>query len=407
MQRNILTLILLLLAVSVGWGLTLDEAVTRAMDSNPALMSARQEWEAALVEKTRVTSLPDPMIELGFGSSGMAFEGSMEMAGLVQMIPFPTKITSARSKADMNARAAEARYAARKRQITRDVKHAYVSLLLISETIKIYEENLADVRLLETVTRQRYEVGRVMQHDVIKVELERLLLENNIQILKQDDLVSASVRLKTLLGLDRGERLSDLQKPDIRQASIDPEDVRSPGAGQSPEVAARGYQLETAMRDLSLARMEWIPDLRLKLFREEMDMIMGRQKSRGIMFSLNVPIWAWRNKAAIGKGRLLIQKAEADLEATEDAVEAALEEAVAAFAAARASYDLYETAIVPDAELAYASARSGYETGRMDILSVISAQRGLREANLSRLRMWARLAMDLAEIERITGTAYY
>ncbi len=75
MERIVLTALLLSLVASTGLGLTLDEAVTRAITENPVLIGAEREWKAAEKEKTRVTSLPDPMIEFGFGQSRRDFDG--------------------------------------------------------------------------------------------------------------------------------------------------------------------------------------------------------------------------------------------------------------------------------------------------------------------------------------------
>jgi cobalt-zinc-cadmium efflux system outer membrane protein len=407
MKRVVPVAILLSLVASIGFGLTLEEAVTRAIENNPALRSAMRDWEAAESEKTRVTALPDPMVELGVGQTLKDYDGSMQSIGIVQPVPFPAKIVRARSRADMAARAAEAGYASRRRQIARDVKVAYVDLILITETIDIYEEDLVDIGILENATRQKYEVGRAMQHDLVKAQLEALILQNNIQILKQDDLVEAAVGLRTLLNLDEDDSVGNLEKPDIEFSKLDLDALRSIGTAESPEVEARSYRLEAARRDLSLAKMQWIPDFRVRVFKEEMDMLMGRHQARGIMLSLNVPVWAWSNNAAIDKKRYLREAAEADLEAKQDAVELALERAVASVTAARESYNLYQDSIIPEANLAYSSARTAYETGKMDVLSVISAQRALREARLSQLRVWNKLARGLAEIERITGRRFY
>ena len=109
MRTGLLTTLLIMSMLSFGVGLTLDEAVEKALSDNPALMSAFHRWEAAKLERTRVTGVPDPMIEFGFGSSGPDLDGEMEMIGISQMVPFPTKIIKSRSKADAAGMAAKLR----------------------------------------------------------------------------------------------------------------------------------------------------------------------------------------------------------------------------------------------------------------------------------------------------------
>jgi cobalt-zinc-cadmium efflux system outer membrane protein len=399
--------VLLMAFWHLGWGLTLDQAIETALIENPRLKSAHKAWEASQSERTRVSALPDPVVEMGYGSSGRSFDGTMEMIGISQMIPFPTKIIGQRSKATLAGMAAEVAYLAGEKEVVKEVKDTYVDLYLLRQTIAIYEQDLADALLVEEVARLRYEVGRATQHDLIKAQLEAHLMRNQIQVLRQDDLVSVSYRLKTLLNLDRKENMDELSKPAIPIHEIDINQIRSVGTVMSPQVKFRTYLAEVARQDLSLAKMTWIPDLKFRVFREEMDMVMGRNKVRGVMFSFNVPLWAWGNQSDVEKRGYILEQAVYQLEAAQDAANLGLEQALASFYSGRESLDLYAGTLIPEAELAYASARSAYETGEVDILTLISAQRTLRDARLSHLRLWAELAKDLAEIERITGRRFY
>jgi cobalt-zinc-cadmium efflux system outer membrane protein len=407
-MRKILAMSLLLVSVAAPCaGLTLEAAIDMAVKDNPTLAGAMRQWEAAKLEKTLVSSLPDPMLELGFGSSGSDFEGTMQMIGVSQKIPFPAKILKARSRADRLSLAAEAAYESRMRQIVKQVKSAYMDLVLLEETVRIYEANLTDAELLEEAIRRRYEVGRASQHDLVKMQIEVLLLEDQMRVLRENDLVNAGAALRQLLGLDQTDALGDPEGPDIDVAGIRTDEIRRYPVDQSPELAMHGYRLDAARQDLGLARMDWIPDLNLRLFREEMDMVMGRNKRRGIALGINVPIWAWRTTAKTGAKRTMLAKADSDLEAATDGLGASLEQAIASFESARKSFDLFEHSVIPEAELALASAMTAYETGKIDVLSLLSAQRSLRDLRLSRLRLWTRLAKDLAEIERITGRRLY
>jgi cobalt-zinc-cadmium efflux system outer membrane protein len=407
MRKSLIVVPVVLSIFSVSFGLTLDEAVDRAIQDNPALAGFLYQWEAAKEEKTRVSSLPDPAIEFAFGQSGADFDGDLQTIGISQKIPFPAKITTSRARAEAMGLAAEARFLNEQLKIVNRVKHAYADLLLVDEMIGIYREDLSDARLLEDAIRRRYEVGKATQHDLIKAQIEAHLVENQIDILEGDNRVRETARLRTLLNMDHDESFGDLQKPRIDFAEIDAAAIKMGGVTDSPELQASDQQIKLADRDVSLAKMEWIPDLMLRFFRDERDMMMGRNKARGVMVSLNVPLWWWSNGAEVGKKKSLVYRARAEREATEDALALGLEERVASFTAARGSYVLFRDVIIPEAELAYTSAQVGYEMGEIDVLSLISAQRSLREARLSQLRLWTKLAKDVAEIERLTGLALY
>jgi outer membrane protein TolC len=226
-------------------------------------------------------------------------------------------------------------------------------------------------------------------------------------VFKEDDLVEAGAELKRLINMDQAESLGDVGRPDIDFSGVMIEELRMSGIDDAPEVVMLDRRYAAAQHDLSLARMDWIPDLKLRLFMEEMDMAMGRHKTRGAMVAVNVPVWAWRNRAKIDGKQSMLRQADFDLEAAADMVEQSLEKTLASFESTRKSYDLFENSVIPEAELAYTSAVSAYETGKVDILSLLSSQRALREARLAHLKLWAKLVKDLAEIERITGRRFY
>jgi cobalt-zinc-cadmium efflux system outer membrane protein len=407
MKRLALITSVVVLSVCRAWPLTLDGAVERALKANPNLAATELARASYLAEGRAAAALPDPTIEFGFGSSGSTLDGDMRMVGVSQKIPFPLKLLRLRSRSRTAGLAEESRLASLRREIVSRVKQTYMDLVLIDETLRFYEEDLADVRVFEAAVRRRYEVGKAMQHEVVRAQLEVLMIENAIATTRLGDLPKARARMRMLLNLGPDEHLGDLPRPEIRVADIDLGGVRSLGTAGSPEVTLEARSVELADHDLSLARLDWLPDLRLRFFSEEMDMIMGRNKTRGFMVAANLPIWGWRNKALVDKRRLMLAGARSKLEAKQDVVRLELEQAVAALEAKQASLRLYEDAITPEARLAYISTKAAYETGKTDLSVLITAQRALRDARLSHLRLWAGLAKDLAEIERITGQHYF
>ena len=407
MKRLALITSVMVLSAYRAWPLTLDGAIERALKANPTLAATELVRASYLAEGKVASGLPDPTVEVGFGSSGSSLDGQMRMVGVSQKIPFPLKLLRLRSRSQAAALAEEARLAALTREIVSRVKQTYMDLVLIDETLKLYEEDLAAVRVFHASVRRRYEVGKAMQYEVVRAQLEALMVENAIATTRLGDLAKAKARMRMLLNLTPEEPIGDPERPEISIADIDPDTIRSLGTIGSPEVTLVARSVELADYDLSLARLDWVPDLAVKFFAEEMDMLMGRHKTRGLMVAANLPVWGWRNKALVDKRRLILAGARSKLEAKQDAVRFDLEQAIASLEAKRASLVLYEDAITPEARLAYTSTRTAYETGKTDLSAVVNAQRALRDARLAHLRLWVGLAKDLAEIERITGQHFF
>jgi cobalt-zinc-cadmium efflux system outer membrane protein len=407
MTRTVVFLLLLTTAAGPGFAITLDEAVEQALRGNPGLEAARAEWQAAETRKTQVTTLPDPTVEFTFGSSGAEYEGELRSIAIGQALPFPAKVLKARSKAKIMELAAGTHYGNVERNLVESVRRAYIDLAVTDEKIGIYRDDLSDAQVLLEAIRQSYEVGRAGQHDLVKAQVEVLLIENRLDVLANDDRVAAAERLKALVGLDRSEALGPVVLPRLDFARVDTAAVRAAGVEGAPELETRAYLADAAGEDVGLARMEWIPDFKLRLFQDERDMAMGRNKARGVMLSANLPLWGWRTRALVNEKNASLVRQRSELEAARDALEARLAAGLASFASRLDSYVLFDKSVIPQAELAYLSAMAAYETGKVDILSVIAAQRTLREAKLTRLDLWAGMAKTLAEMETITGLEFY
>ena len=59
--------------------------------------------------------------------------------------------------------------------------------------------------------------------------------------------------------------------------------------------------------------------------------------------------------------------------------------------------------LLPQAELTFKAALSGYETGKVDFATLLDAQRQIRQAKLNQIKSRAEAQVRLAEIERILG----
>ena len=61
------------------------------------------------------------------------------------------------------------------------------------------------------------------------------------------------------------------------------------------------------------------------------------------------------------------------------------------------------TSLLPQAELTFKAALTGYETGKVDFATLLDAQRQIRQAKLNQIKSRAEAQVRLAEIERILG----
>lgn len=397
----------LILLAGVARGMTLGEAVKHALAHNPEVAGAHEKYMAAARAESEIGWVPDPVLALGYKSGGYMANESMRTLMIDQPIPFPTKTSGRKSRAGLMAMAEQAGYRSQVRKTVKAVKAAYIDLLLVDATIDIYEEDLDDALAVLESARRKYETGAAPYHDLAGSRVNALLAENDLETLREDDRVEAYAALRAVLGMSAREAPGDLVMPEIpvmevRVESLDVYDTR-----RSPEVSEYRYKLEALDEDVSLARQRYIPDLRLRYWTERKESDMGEIYTNGFMVFLNLPVWFWNTEAARDAAGHRYGAAESRLRAGVDRVTRDLEAALAAFAATRGRLGLVEEEIIPEAEASYVSAMTAYENGGMDLAGLVAARDVLRNARLSRVRLWAKAAKELAEIERLTGLTFY
>ena len=64
---------------------------------------------------------------------------------------------------------------------------------------------------------------------------------------------------------------------------------------------------------------------------------------------------------------------------------------------------LYKTALVPQAEQAFEAARTGYETGKVDFLNWLDAERILLQTRLAHYKTIVDYQKSIAYLERVVG----
>jgi cobalt-zinc-cadmium efflux system outer membrane protein len=387
--------------------MTLGDAVDRAIERNPAVRASYQAYESALSKEREIPWLQDPVITLGYQEGGWMPDESMKMLMLDQPIPFPTKTSGSKSRARLLGRVEEARYMSAKRKTVKNVKSAYINLLLVQETISIYEENLDDALMEKESARQQYETGAAPYHDMVRTRVDALLAENDLETLRSEDLVEATANLRAVLDMEDDEEIGEIELPAVPIMSVSVESLETFMPSRSPELDEFRLKAAAAGEELSIARQRYIPDLRLRLFTDRMESDVGEADRKGIMVLFNLPLWFWNTEAAKDAKTHSLGAAESVVRSEENRIGAELEAGVAAFRAARERLSLLEDDIIPEAELSYTSAVTAYESGSMDLAGLMSSRQVLRDARLSRIRLWARAAVELAEIERLTGLVFY
>lgn len=413
MKRALVPLLLFLLALALGAsGASAEEApglgalLDEARSNNPGIRALKERARAFEARALAEGTLDDPVlaVEMEGLDSGRPLAVSPGDAvttryRLSQALPFPGKLSLRKKIAMREADAVRAESASRELEVLEAVKMSYFEYSFLGESIRITGEVRKLLQGMSAIAEAKYATGQVSQQDVIRTNMEITILTNEIISLDAERGVVAA-RIKSLLGRPQSsefEAAGDLSRERIE---LDTDRLIGMAWAENPEIRSALAVAEAGEFSADLARKNYYPDFMLGV--EPMQR-GGRFDEFGVMFQVNIPIWR-------GKYDNLLRSAEAAADsarsmAASEKNDKALEVKSAALrveAAAR-TLTLFETGLVPQAELSFESALRNYQAGKIDFLALLDTERELKRVRIEYAGTLAGYRKLVAALERVVG----
>jgi len=160
---------------------SLRDLTSEVMKNNPEIVAAQKGYEAARQKPTQESSLPDPMVSLGYTSIGKPLPGfglgtePTANIGVMysQEIPYPGKLKLRGEIASKEADASFQQYEAVQLSVVSRLKQAYYRLQYTYAASDLLKRNRDLLNKLVSVTEDRYSVGKAAQQDVLKAQTQR------------------------------------------------------------------------------------------------------------------------------------------------------------------------------------------------------------------------------------------
>jgi outer membrane protein TolC len=308
---------------------------------------------------------------------------TMTMLGLGQRLPFPGKRGLRRAVAAADAESIDLAAREIANRIARDVRVAYEELAFNEEAQRIVVSTRVALEQLAAIARSRYEVGQAAQNDVLDahVELERLGAEL-LRLAGENSALQSE--LQRLLGRSGPAPRIHAAAPQLAAGQeADPGD--RPAIENRPQLQALQALVERSTRSIDLAQRDYYPDFDVKLQYGQRDRAldgMARDDMVSLTVGVNLPIWRKaRLEPQVAEARAMRRQAQSMLLAQQLETQAALDAELALVRQWRATAELYQRALLPQARASTASALAAYRVGRVDFLTLRQAQ--LREYEIS------------------------
>lgn len=373
-------------------GLSINEIIERALNTNQELAAARLEIDKAQARLNQARLKPNPTLEIE-QSSGAAI-GSPGGGQFNVGASFPLEIYGRRQ-----ARIDQVRTAI-------DASRAEVrnrERLLIANILTNYAEALAALRELE-ITERLLELDlqttsvvqiRVNEGDVAPLELS--LLQAEVERLRarrqlaEGKLQAAYTQLKTLSGMPFEDQLKLREQINSAQLPITPqtpETAVSAAIVSRPDVRLTQIEEQVATAGLRLVRTQSRPDLtvytrytqgRLGFNNLVETRYPSRDRSLAFGIAVVLPVFN-KNQGAKAEAEIAIRQAQVRRKYAERIVRGEILTAYQRLEAARRAVETLETRALPRTTENVETFRRVYELGNITVSDLINEQRRLVDA---------------------------
>jgi outer membrane protein, heavy metal efflux system len=261
------------------------------------------------------------------------------------------------------------------------------------------------IRQMSLTAENQYKVGKAPQQDAIKALLEQTDLLNRSNTAERE-LETIKARLNTLLNRDPDAQLAPPGELTVAPLLLSYQDLATLALEKNPELQGMEQNVRKSETVIELAqRNKKYPDFMLGL----QYWIAPDQKQKHMytpMVSLTLPFSPWTK----GKHDYEVEEAMAERQATKSQQEAMKNAALLAvremFVKARSaakSVSFYREGLLPQAQQSFESAVTAYQTGQVNFVTMLDAQRTSREARLGYYKALVEYEQSVVDLEKAVG----
>jgi outer membrane protein TolC len=381
--------------------------------------------KAKLERIPQATSLPDPVVRaITRPEPIQTAAGDVYFTlGVGQMIPFPAKLDRAGRTAAAEIRMAIEQLNAARLRVIADVERAYFLLYLMDRYLELTAANRALLEDLEQVVSTQYQVGRVPQQDVLRVQTAAAKLrddENRYELRR----ASAAAALNQIVDRPVGQPQPATHVLDVAAVALDVDKLMQLAEEHNPELAALAERIGRDRERIELARLGYWPDVTLGF---EWNHLEGRAAFQpppnpqtgiippynrasangddnwAITVQMNLPVWFQRIEAAKREARQNLLKTQHELRSARNLVAFRIYDAWTRVETQQQTVHLLRSTLIPQAQQTYEVTLTAYQTGAADFLSVIDSWRRWLDFELMRHRETVDLETAFSELQREVG----
>lgn len=381
------------------------ELVSELLQRNPEIQAARSRFEAATKRPSQAGTLPEPTAtysNFGVGHPFSRLNGSdfaYHGFSVSQEFPFPGKLALASEEAKREADSEQQKYQAVILDLSSRLKVAYYEWLTVNKDIELTRKQSDLLSRFEEIARNRYRVGKGLQQDVLKAQLEVSSLEQQLAMLDEKR-QRAEAEIASLLAqpsvilrapADIQPTSFSMSLGELMKATADSPRIRA----EQKLVDARAVGINRSLKDFRPdfgASFQW--------------MRTGTNFPDYYMATVEVKIplyYARKQRYALEESYARMNEAKQNYRAAQQQAVYGVKDQYLTIQSSERILNLYKTTLLPQAQLTVDSSASAYEVGNTDFLTLISNLTNLISLERQYYDELARHEEAIARLEPVVG----
>lgn len=387
--------------------LQLDELVQQALAKSPEAQSALHTIKALEHRIPQVQALPDPTVAVGWAGKLAPFStmsgdpSSYRGITLSEQFPVAGKLKLQGKIATKDVEAAQTDYEAIRRRITAEVKSAYYDYFYFDKAIQATTQNKELLEKLSKIAEAQYRVGKAMQQDVLRSQVEISMLIEKLTELEQQK-ATAQARINAYLQQSPETPLAPAAEVTPTTILYSLDELYNLSLSNDTAANRAEKMIERSRLEVTLAQKQYRPDIGVSYMFQQRT---AQPDMNGVVVSINIPVfYRSKQRQAVAEATEDVLGAEKMRENRLNEVRFELKQQYLKAKAAEKLVSLYSTGIVPQSSLALESSMSGYQVGKVDFLSVLANFTSVLNYETDYYRQLADSLTAIAQIESLTGT---
>ena len=382
-----------------------NDLVSELLQNNPEIQAARSRFEAATKRPSQAGTLPEPTASytnFGVGHPFSRLNGSnfaYQGLGVSQEFPFPGKLSLASEEAKREAEGVQQNYRAIVLDVTARLKVAYYEWLTVNKAIELTRKHSDLLSRFEEIARNRYTVGKALQQDVLKAQLEVSTLEQQLAMLDEKR-QRVEAEIASLLAVPAVVMRAS---GEIRASSFSMSlDELLKATADSPRVRAEQKMVDARAVGINRSLKDFRPDFGVNLQWQH----TGSNFPDYYMATVEVKIpiyYARKQRYALEESYSKLREAKQNYQAAQQQSIYQVKDQYLSIQSSARILNLYKTTLIPQAQLTVDSSASAYQVGTIDFLTLLTNLTNLISLDRQYYDELARHEEAIARLEPIVG----